>query len=106
MTPEGQANLKGQAGLGCKRNGLLLEGQVGLHIALMIRLGPPPARIQGEHTRINLKLRGYERDNLVGDRLEVVRDKSEIPEDTQLKGIAQAILGVSLPPGFPLIIVR
>jgi hypothetical protein len=51
-------------------------------------------------------LLGYERDNLVGDRLEVVRDKSEIPEDTQLKGIAQAILGVSLPPGFPLIIVR
>jgi hypothetical protein len=27
MTPEGQANLKGQAGLGCKRNGLLLGGQ-------------------------------------------------------------------------------
>jgi TRAP-type C4-dicarboxylate transport system permease small subunit len=38
--------------------------------------------------------------------LEVVRDKGEIPEDTQLQGIAQAILSVSLPPGFPLIIVR
>jgi hypothetical protein len=38
--------------------------------------------------------------------LEVVRDKAEIPEDTQLKGIAQAILGVSLTPHFPFILVR
>jgi hypothetical protein len=73
---------------------------------LMIRLGPPPAGIQGEHTRINLQLLGHERDHLVGNRLEVVRDKAEIPEDTQLKGIAQAILGVSLTPDFPFILVR
>jgi hypothetical protein len=38
--------------------------------------------------------------------LEVVRDKAEIPEDTQLKGIAQAILGVSLASDFPDIILR
>src|SRR5713101_2969774 len=67
--------------------------QVGLHMELMIRLGSPPTRIQGEHTRINLQLLGHERDNLVWGRLEVVRHKSEIPEDTQLEGIAQAILG-------------
>jgi hypothetical protein len=33
-------------------------------------------------------LLGHERDNLVGGRLEVVRHKAEIPEDTQLEGIA------------------
>jgi hypothetical protein len=53
--------------------------QVSLHLELMIRLSPPPAGLQGEHTRINLKLLGHERDNLVWDRLEVVRDKAEIP---------------------------
>jgi hypothetical protein len=38
--------------------------------------------------------------------LEVVRHKVEIPEDTQLEGIAQAILGGPLPLGFPSIIIR
>ena len=80
--------------------------QLGLHMDLMIRLSPPPAGIQGEHTWINLQLLGHERDNLVWNRLEVVRDKAEIPEDTQLKGIAQAMQGVSLTPYFPLILVR
>jgi hypothetical protein len=37
---------------------------------------------------------------------EVVRHKAERAEDTQLEGIAQAILGVSLAPDFPGILRR
>ena len=80
--------------------------QVGLHLELMIRLGPPPARIQGEHLRINRQLRRHKRDHLGWGRLQVVRDKAEIPEHTQLQGIAQTILGVALMLGFPFIVLR
>jgi len=80
--------------------------QVGLHLELMIRLGSPPPRIQGKHTWINLQLLGHERDNLVWGRLQVVRHKAEISEDTELEGIAQAILGVPLSLGFLSILIR
>jgi hypothetical protein len=80
--------------------------QVGLHMELMIRLGSPPARIQGKHAWINFQLLGHERDYLVWGRLAVVRHKAEIAEDTELEGIAQTILGVSLAPDFPGILSR
>jgi hypothetical protein len=44
-------------------------------------------------------LLGHERDNLGWNRLEVVRDKAEIPEDTQLKGIGKSNKKVAVYPG-------
>src|SRR5262245_21368615 len=80
--------------------------QVGLHMELVIGLGPPPACIEWEYVRINLQLLGHERDYLVWSRLEVVRHKAQIAEDTQLEGIAEAILRVSLASDFPGILRR